>query len=373
VVNSASDLPTPVGGVHTLADSTTYIFPTTVDLVGNRIVGGVNSSIFGYGSDISRIKSTGLVGTALITSALTLNLNFVSLEANVALSLDGDGTQDLNWIDVRFINCQTVGRIADYETVLLTNSELRNSNALTFDGTIQSVGLNQCQFTAQAGGTLLVLPSSFSGRFRITEAALVVLPGQTGINVNVGATIPEEGYVLQSVAFLGGGTYLTGVLSTDNKSQFTDCRGIPNSTVIAQYYTTNNVTSTPVSVQSTFVKVLGTTTSGPFVERFSLSNNRATYIGARTGFFKVSVTLSLNSGNNQLVLARVAVNGVTLASSESQTTTSSAGRSENMKVQAIVQLTDSGTDFVEVWITNGSATTAITVTELNVIVEWLEG
>lgn len=193
--------------------------------------------------------------------------------------------------------------------------------------------------------------------------------GETGVDANVAAAIPSEGFVLSHIGFSGAGTYLTGLDGTSNKSLFINNVGISNSGTLAQYYMFANVTATPVAVQNTFVKVLGTTTPGPFVTRFTLSDNRALYTGVRGGYFKVTATLSLTSGNNQVISVRAAVNGVTDVSSESTTTTSAAGRSENLKLQGIVQLTNPGVDFVEIWVTNETAATAITVSDLNVIVE----
>lgn len=54
-----------------------------------------------------------------------------------------------------------------------------------------------------------------------------------------------------------------------------------------------------------------------------------------------------------------------IASSESQTTTSNVGRSENVKCQTIVQL--STNDYIEVFIQNSTNPTNITVSELNTI------
>ena len=57
-VSSKNDLPTPVSSVITLEDNVTYYFTTTVDLLGDRLVGGENTVILGSSSENSRIKST---------------------------------------------------------------------------------------------------------------------------------------------------------------------------------------------------------------------------------------------------------------------------------------------------------------------------
>lgn len=369
-VSSPADFPAPSGGVRTLEDATTYVLLRDVDLQGDRLVAGNGSTIVGEDSGNCILSSTGLTGTALLTSAWGVVLRFLSIEADVALDLNAFGNpfQVLDWIGVRFLNCPTIGTIRNYQNFSMLNGGCKDCGGLTFDGTMGGIGFTQVLLNVAPGTTLINLPATLIvTRFRITLAGFSVLPGETGINASLSATIPTDGYILQSIAFSGGGTYLAGIQSSDNRALFADNIGIANSGTIAQYSMTNNVTSTPIAVQSTFVKVLGTTTSGPYVQRFSLANNRATFVGSRTGFFKVSATLSFTSGSNQLIVSRIAVNGTTIPASEAQSTTGATGRSENLKLQAIVQL--AATNYIEVWIMNDSATTAITVSELNVIVE----
>ena len=103
-VDGPSDLPAAVGGVHTLADNATYFLTGTVDLNGARIVAGQNTTILGGSSENCRLKSTGLTGTALITSAYSLPMRGLTIEADVALDLDGTGTPTaaLDWFGVNF-------------------------------------------------------------------------------------------------------------------------------------------------------------------------------------------------------------------------------------------------------------------------------
>lgn len=100
------------------------------------------------------------------------------------------------------------------------------------------------------------------------------------MNVSTSATISNEGYILDTINFAGGGTYITGVQFDDNKSLFVNCKPISNSGNIAQYYMTANATTTTVGAIDTFYKVAGTTSSGTYVEKFTLTNNRATYSGS---------------------------------------------------------------------------------------------
>lgn len=371
-ISNKNDLPLPVEGVITLRDNYTYLFTTEVDLMGDRLVCGENTTILGGSSENCRIKSTGLTD-ALISSEYSLPIRGITIEAQTALNLSGNSTTSaIDWFGVNFTNCANVGLIENYSNVIMTDCAFLNSGGLTFNGQIGTVAFNSCLFDCNAGNTIFILPSTLTitRRFRIIYSSLVVLSGETAINMSTSASIPVEGYILDTVNFSGGGIYLVGVQNTDNKSLFVSCRGIENSGSIAQYYMTNNVTATTISATNTFVKIAGITIPGTYVEKFNTATtNRAIYIGALTGFYKITVSVSAVAGNNQLLLFRIAKNGTTLAQSEVQETTSGNGRSQTLIVQDVVQLVTN--DFIEIFVANGTATSNITVEQLNVIVERL--
>lgn len=370
-VNSVSDLPPAVSGVRTLAANTAYWFTTTVDLQGDRLVAGANTTILGSSSENCRIKSTGLTGTALITSNWSLPMRGITLEADVALNLDAtaNANQALDWFGVNFTDCVTVGTIKAYNNVIWTDCGVLNSAGLTFDGEIGTVGLNSCIFDGRTGGTTITLPATanITRRFRVIYSAFVALSGETALNVNTSATIPVEGYILDTCNFSGGGTYNAGVQSSDNKALWTNCRGITNSDSIGTMYMQNNATVTVIPAVNTEVKVAGTTTAGANNQRFSHSANRLTYDGARVRDFKVSVTGTLGSGgsNDQYGLY-IYKNGAAVVESEQYVTANTAGRVESFALQAIVQMSQN--DYVEVWAENSIDADDVTVTFLNVIV-----
>ena len=208
-------------------------------------------------------------------------------------------------------------------------------------------------------------------RFRIDNSAFVSLAGETALNVSASATIPNEGYILNNVNFSGGGTFLTGVQSTDNKARFEGCRGIDNSGNIAQYYMQGNATATTITTSGVFVKVAGATTTGAYVEKFDVTttDNKAVYDGSLTGFYKVTAVASMTGGNNKVLSLAIAKNGTKTVSSETKSTSNGTGRSEAIMCQDIVSLVT--TDFIEIFVANNSGTQNITVEDLNVTVERL--
>lgn len=373
-VNSASDFGTPSSGVYTLEANRTYIVCAEVDLAGDRLVGSANTVIRGWSSENSRIKSTGLGSTALITSVYSLPMLNLTIEADVALDLVAtDANQALDWNGVNFTDCATVGTIEDYNNVIWVNCALIDSAGLTFDGSIGTIGMDGCLLSGIAGETTIILPSTLTitRRFRIIYSAVVTPSTATSINVNSSATIPVEGYILDTVNFAGSGTHLAGVAYTDNKALFRNNVGVGNSASIGLMTMSGNATATTVAATNTEYKAAGTTTLDSTVsQKFTMpADNRLTYGGAIQRAFRATAVLSLTSNSNNQVGSYFAKNGSVIATSETYTTTDGAGRRENVLVQTIVALDQD--DYLEVWVENATATQDITVTDMSVIVEAL--
>jgi hypothetical protein len=367
-----SDFPAPIAGVITLLDNLTYYVLATIDLTGDRIVCGQNTTILGGSSENCKLCSFGLApSTPLVSSQWSLPMRNISLTHGTAISLDatGNANQALDWAGVNFLNCPIVGLVKNYSNFIATDCGFLNAGNMTFDGTIGTVGFITCIFDNTATGTSLIIPATaiITRRFRVVYSSFISLVGETALNVSTSASIPVEGYILAAANFAGGGTYTSGVLYNDNKALFQNCRGVTNSISIGQAYMVNNVVATTIAVAGTFYKIIGTTSPSVLNQRFSHSANRLTFDGQIGGAFKITAILSCSSGNNQLLLTRVALNGTTVPQSESQISTSGNGRSENIVVAAIISL--AATDYIEIFVANSTSSTNITVSELNFIVE----
>lgn len=372
-VNTKSDLPTPSTGVITLANNATYFITTTIDLTGDRIVAGQNTTIIGGSSENCYLISTGLsASTALITSAYSLPMRNLSITHGTALNLDGTGTATaaLDWFGVNFVNCAIVGTIKTYSNFIMSDCALLSSANMTFDGTIGTVGFVNCLFSGIAAQTTLVFPSTLTitRRIRAIYSSFVAFGGATAINVSTSATVPVEGYILDTINFSGGATYTAGVQYNDNKSLFSNCKGVTNSTELAQMFFSNNATQNTITTQAVFEKILGTTTASSINERFTHANNQLTYTGAITRSFVITASCSASSITtaNATITVRITKNGTTLAESEAQATTSATNRNENFFCQTIVQLAQN--DFIELFIANNSSALNLLVSELNVVI-----
>jgi hypothetical protein len=300
-VGSRIDLPDPVDGVINLKDNYTYFFTTTVDLEGNRLVAGDNTTILGGSSENCRIKSTGIAtDVALLSSAYSLPIRSITLEAPYAINLvaSNPSVHALDWFGVNFTNCARVGIISSYNNFIMLDGAFLNSQDLTFDGTMGTVGFNQCLFTGQfppdnpSAKSILNFPSTFicRRRIRITVCSFIVPPGYTGITVQNGVTFQTaagvynpESFILQTCNFSGPGTKLgisthTDVNGTD--SFYEGNRGISNTYPSGQFYMRDNSEVTMIGVGNTNVwtKIAGvTTTTGSVNSKFTASDNRLTY------------------------------------------------------------------------------------------------
>lgn len=373
-VSQKSDFPTPIAGVITLVAGTTYIVTTTVDLTGDRLVCGGVVNIFGTSSETSYLTSTGLgVGVPLITSIYTVVLRYITFhDVDTCYSIDGNtNLVALDWIGVNWANVPNVGEINTCDNFILETCAFLGANGMTFTGTVGTIGVTNSLFRGIDSTAIPIIEvqasCTITRRFRILFSSIISLTSNIGIAFSTSATVPIEGYILQTVNFSGGATYQTGVTAQDNKALFEGCRGIENSGSVAQYYMQANATDTVISNQNVFVKGAGVTTAGTLNQRFTLTDNRATYVGALTGIFKVTISVSATSGNNQLLRFRIAKNGTTSAQSEVEETTSGVGRSQTLICQDLVSLTTN--DYIELWVANGSTSQNITVDNLNVIIE----
>jgi hypothetical protein len=381
-VSDKSDLPAASSGVITLEDNYTYFFVDTVDLLGDRLVAGDNTTILGGSSENCRIKSTGISSTTpLLSSVYSLPMRSITLEAPYAINLVASipSVHALDWFGVNFTNCAKVGIISSYNNFIMLDGAFLNSQDLTFDGTTGTVGFNQCLFTGNfgLGGTKSILnfPSTFTctRRIRVTVCSFIVPSGYTGITVQNGVTFTSsENFILQTCNFSGPGTKLGISTHTDidgRDSFFEGNRGIDNSFVIGQYYMKNNAVQTSFASTDTYVKIAGITTiTGATNSKFTHTSNRLTCNAGieREYLTQVSATIvsSTDTSCSLAIYDSSTVGGILQASTLEFECVNG--------VPITVHITDvhkhSFGEYVEVHISNLNNTDPVTVSALNVLV-----
>lgn len=377
LVSKKSNLPPAVGGVITLADNATYYFTDVVDLTGDRLLGGQNTTILGSSSENCRLKSTGLTGTALLTSEWTTPIRHITIEADVALSLDATGNADqaLDWYGVNFTDCGTVGTVKNYGNFVINSTAFLNSAGLTFDGTIGTIAISNTLLSGSFGNDLITFASTLTitRRFRqIFSSVIPVGSAAAAYRVAAGATIPDEGFILIECNFVqaAGSTIVDGLgnVSSSNKILAKGCVGIDNTSVNGQLYMDGNTTPTTINTISTFVKVAGTTTASADNAKYTHTDNRLTNDAARARKFLIQATLTYTAGNNnecEFGFYDSLLGGIR-PPSRTRSTANSAGRAENISMACVVE--HSQGDYIEVWVANNSGTTDVTVEDMNVLI-----
>lgn len=378
-VSEKTDLPLPVAGVITLEPNYTYFFTQTVDLTGDRLVCGQNTTILGGSSENCRIKSTGLIGTALITSTASLPIRNITIEANVALNLNAASptTDALDWFGVNFTDCATVGTIANYSNVIFQDSAFLNSGNLTFDGTMGTIGATQCLFNCNASGTVFILAPTLTvtRRFRFVYSSFVVLSGEKGIDTTPSPTIPDDGFILNYCNFSGGGTYLDGFDYTSVKSLFINNVGIVNTSNVGHNYMINNTTDTTIGIPNVnvWVKAAGATTLGigSSPKWTQPVTNRLLYGGIIATDFVYNAVGTIQSASvNQVISVGIAKNGVIQAESEITVRTATSNQPYPFALQDVVNVATG--DYLEIFVLN-TQSADVRVGDLNVIVQKVTG
>jgi hypothetical protein len=266
------NLPASVGGVVTLLAGKTYLLSEPIDLLGDRIVAAGVCNLFGTSSETASITSTGLgVGVPLLTSDFTIVLESITIKnVDTAIAIDGNvNLVALDWRNVNFENVPNVGVINTCDNFIFDTSAFLGAQGLRFTGTIGTVAMNNSLFRGLgSAGKIIELDASctITRRFRIIYSSVVAFGSTVGIDVNTSTIIPIEAYILDTVNFSGGSSYLSGVDNTNNKALFVNCVGITNTAVNGQLFMQNNATATTIINTSDFFKIEGTTTASPTMQ-----------------------------------------------------------------------------------------------------------
>lgn len=379
-VDSVSDLPTASSGVITLADNLTYYFTSHIDLLGKRLICGANTTILGASSENCSITSTG-IGTSfptnyLIESLYTLPIRHITIKnvpLGVGINISGTGVQPiaLDWTGVNFSGCSINMTFGDIDNFIFSKGAILGGGKTIFEGSVGTIGIDNSIFVGGGGAeSLIELTASctVTRRFRIIYSSIVAFASTDGIDVNASATIPTEGFILDTVNFSGGSTYLAGLDNTSNKALFIRCVGIVNTSVNGQMYMQGNATATTISDTTNFFKVAGTTTASSDNEKYTETDNRLTNGASIERKYLIQCSLSFESGNNNICEFGFYDSKLSSVRTPSRTksTANSAGRAESITFSCVVQHSDG--DYIEIHAKNTTGTNDITVTDMNVVI-----
>lgn len=372
-ITKKEDFPDSNLGTIQLEDNVTYFITGNIDLEGDRLAGGQNTVILGGSSENCSITSTGLTaGIALFNTSYTTPIRHITFkDVDTALNISGGGTVALDWTGVNFLNVPNIGIISNIDNFIFNKGALLNSQGLIFKGTAGTIGFDNSIFVGDgSSGYLIEIDSTanISRRFRVIYSSFVVFSSSRAINVSTSATIPNEGYILDTVNFSSNGSYIFGVDETSNKSLFINCVGITNTSVNGQMYMTGNATASNILNTTDYVKVEGSTTPSPDNAKYLHTDNRLTNDAIITRKYRITCNLSFESGNNNECFFGFYDSTISdiRVPSRTKATANSGGRAESVSLTCVVE--HSQGDYIEIWCRNSSAVNDITVTEMNVVI-----
>jgi len=377
-VAEKSDFPEANAGVITLEANATYYILGDVDLTGDRLVGSQDTTILGSSSENSSLTSTGIgITDAILTTDFTTPIRHITFKGGgvgIEINPSGAGVQPiaLDWTGVNFEGFSISCLFGNIDNFIYSKGAVLNAGPFIFAGDAGTIGIDNSLFVGDGTENLIEIQSTanIARRFRVTYSSFVAFSSTVAISVDQAATIPVDSYILDTCNFSGGGTYLQGIgeFFFDNEPRFRECKGIPNTSAVGNYFMRENVVATTFTAQDTPTKILGTTTANQINQKFTHTNNRLTYVGALEGDFQVSsVCTFVCASSNETVGLYVAKNGVVIADSEMYTRSDSRNRAEGISVQTITGLTTN--DYLEIWIENVADDSNITVEFLNTIVK----
>lgn len=367
-IRKLGDFPTPDQNRNIqLQDNVTYWIRGTVNLGGNKLVGGVNTCVLGTSSENSIIVSSLQSDETLISSQYTMPIRHISLNAGdgSCIFFNGDGVNNAyDWFGVNFVGGK-VGTIRNCSNFVVQSMALLGATeGFIFDGNVGTVSFRDFfslltpNFAIKVANTCVV-----SRRFRLLDSSIIRNNSNEGMNVSTSSTIPIESYILDNVNFNEvNANNLVGVQFDDNKALFTKCTNITNSAKVGAFIMQDNATATTVLATETYYKVAGTTTPLAINQKFNHENNKLTYVGAITTTFEVTGVATLTSSNNNQIGITVFLNGVETSGFEQKVTASGSGRAENVSFFWVGEL--STDDYIEVFVENYTGTNNITVESL---------
>jgi hypothetical protein len=366
VIHSASDLPTAVAGVRTLAASTTYIFSGSVDIGSDRLVLGASTGLFGSSPLLDGIVST--TTGALITSAASFFIGnlFVTCSSGSVFDLNGTSVEVALVDKLRITSCDTAGVIDAWGTLTLSEMLIQGAttSGYTFTGANGNIRINQGTFVV-AAGIVFDLGTATADGFVFNGCNIDNASGVTGIDIAAsGANINTGGQgIIDSCSFLTPASATAGYAAGDVKWTMSGSVGVPRSTAVAQGNIVDSALTTTfagIGAGNEVIVNFGTAWVADVSRRFTISNaGRFTYTGDIDieVMAQSSIYASIGGGATRVYNFYIAKNGTIIDSSASQRDYDGTN-SGSSATQSVVSL--STNDYIELYVRAETATTALT-------------
>ncbi|GAA4032977.1 hypothetical protein GCM10022409_16600 [Hymenobacter glaciei] len=369
-VYSMADLPAPAGNAITLDASKMYVFSGIVNISPNYLnLNGANLR----GTDPSKDGVLSMVSGAVLrsTGVSVFMENLVVLPASGSTKAydfaDATGTKFCNL----FSGCSVVeigvpslgvGTISGFQAITITLNYWNCQDGLKVAGNVGKFcsATNFVVGIAGGGAGIEFMPSLVINDIDLSNNYFIY-PGQTGVKVNVGATI-DRGRMTTNM-FRGVGTYISGFDSYTPAWEMRQNTYIPNTRALGSVYLNSNTAPTALPVPNTFYKIAGATTTAK-EQRFAASANRLTYTGKEGITAKVLIVMGAKSPiiNGDFSIA-IAKNGVVIPFPNGSM--AAASNNQSFQVTLTTELDLATGDYLEAFVrTNNISSSSLVVEEL---------
>ena len=359
LVQSLTDLPTAASGVITLESAKTYSIRGGINISPNYI--NINGAVL-LGTNPSQDAILSSVAGGILRS--TGNSVFIE---NLAVIPLGGTTKAFDFADATgtkfcnlFSGCSVVeigvpslgvGQISGFKSITIAQNYWKCTDGIKLTGNVGKF----CSFLNFITDVTSGAGMEFLSGLTIDDIDLsnnyFIYTGQTGVKVNVGATV-DLGRMTTNM-FRNVGTILSGFDSYTPGWSMSQNTGIPNTRAFSTIYMNDNANATTLSAAETYYKIAGTTTAIG-AKRFTTSSNRLTYMGKKNITARVFAVVGGRSPANGTDLSiAIAKNGTIISFPNS----SIGSMINNQGFQVILETeVDFATgDYVEVFIKRSSS------------------
>lgn len=369
VIQSASELPVPSGGVITSEAGVVYQINGAIDIGTDRLEG--NWHFFGINPVHDSITYTGTGTMFTCTANQTINCTSIALGCTNASSQLFDhagGATGFIALDNTFlISVNNLGDIGAMQFFFVENNFISGCSAgFSFTGSGGGRFLFQGNTCLNNVGDLLGLGTSVFDSITINNQPSVVTPsGSAFLSGAAGSANVGIRALIESNEFSGAGDVLDTITIEDLKWRSAGNAGLPDTEIDASIYISSSApttlaTSTPTIILGTYSEIdanLFTTNAA----------GRSTYIGLDT--VKLGVDYIINadpaSGNNNVYNFYVAKNGTIIASSLMSSSLDN-NTPQTTHVQSLVTFVTG--DYVEAWVESDGHSVNVTAVTLTSII-----
>jgi len=369
LVESASDFPSAVAGVRTLAAATTYLVAGNVSIGSDRLVMGAATLLKGTNPFADIIIST--TSGALITSADTFLMDNLGFTCSSGSWLDLNGTGIQTFVATKCVvnSCDTIGAITDMITVIFDTCQVTAATS----GGLTLTGSNHGSFKITDGkfivtlGPIIDFGTAVFDRIFIINAVFDNPVGVTGLDIapsSANLSAAGIGYITDNF-FLTPTNASVGYANGDIGWIVRGNLGMVDNIDHAQGSIENSALNTTVIVGTAVVANFGTAFVADEQIGFTVSTaGRFTFDNKISSVFLVncSIFATIVGGATRQYSYFIAKNG-TIISSSISTTELDGSNPDSFHCQSIVDLNQ--TDFVELFVRADTATTVLNLDTLS--------